>query len=185
MVNRLYHYYELKIGPFVNLSDLPIEEAKKVQADIKRQGAVFASKRDEDYLVVRRRLEERVRNLFIIKGGKPLRERPQYMTLGPCPWMLDWYVDGRELSIPLSEFSREVISFTYGDTFPAMRVNDGKPYRGIVYTLDEIDDVVKQYGFPQEWNHDGSKGPDRYIEAQIWTDNINVSKENVNGGCPY
>jgi len=42
----------------------------------------------------------------------------------------------------------------------------------MVYTLDEIANIVNQYGLPQDWNRDGSKGPDRYIEAQIWTDNI-------------
>lgn len=172
MVDKLYHYYEFRIGPFVNLSDLSIEEAEKVQSGIKREGAVFAGKRGSDYLIVRRALEDRVRCLFISKGGRPARERPHYMTLGACPWMLDWYVDGRELSISLSTFVKEVISFTYGDTFPAMRYKDGKPYRGIVYTLDEIAQVVNQYGLPQDWNCDGSKGPDRYIEAQIWTDNI-------------
>lgn len=172
MVDRLYHYYEYRIGPFVNLSDLSIEEAERVQSGIKREGAVLASKRDKDYIVVRRELEDKVRSLFIIKGGRPKRERPQYMTLGSCPWLLSWYVDGRELSIPLSAFGKEVISFTYGDTFPAMRYKDGKPYRGIVYTLDEIAEVVNTYGLPQEWNSDGRKGPDRYIEAQIWTDNV-------------
>ena len=172
MVYTLYHYYEFKIGPFVNLSDLSIEEAEKIQSGIRREGAVFASKRSSDYLVDRRELEDKIRNLFIYKGGKPLRERPHYMTLGSCPWLIEWYVDGRELSIPLSDFSKEVISFTYGDTFPAMRYKDGKPYRGMVYTLDEIADVVNRYGLPQMWNSDGSKGPDRYIEAQIWTDHI-------------
>lgn len=172
MIKRLYHYYEHKIGPFVNLSDLPLDEAKKIQSEINQKGAVFASKRDDNYLEIRRELEDKVRDLFIAKGGKPKRSRPNYMTLGPCPWLLEWYVDGRELSIPLSSFSKDVISFTYGDTFPAMRYKDGKPYRGVVYTVNEIADVVRKYGLPQEWNPDGTKGPERYIEAQIWTDNI-------------
>jgi hypothetical protein len=172
MVDRLYHYYEYRIGPFVNLSDLPIEKAQKIQSEIKEKGAVFASKRDDDYLKVRRELEDKVRSLFIEKGGKPERERPHYMTLGPCPWLISWYVEGRELSIPLSSFNKHIISFTYGDTFPAMRFKDGKPYRGIVYTLEEIDKAVEQYGLPQSWNADGRHGPDRYIEAQIWTDSI-------------
>ena len=173
MVDRLHHYYEYRIGPFVNLSDLPMEEAEKIQSEIKKKGAVFASKRDGNYLKVRSELEDKVRYLFVQKGGKPVREKPHYMTLGACSWLLNWYVDGRELSVPLSYFSREIVSFTYGDTFPAMRCKDGKPYRGIVYTLDEIADVVDRYGLPQVCNNDGSKGPDRYIEAQIWSNKIN------------
>lgn len=168
--HKLFHYYERRIGPFVNLSDLPIEEAQKVQEDIRKIGGIFASKRDDDYLVVRRELEGKVRRLFTEKGGKPVRERPQYMTLGSCPWLKEWYVDGCELEIPIDIFSPQIISFTYGDTFPAMRYNDGKPYRGVVYTLDEIDKVIRLYGLPQVWNSDGKLGPERYIEAQIWDD---------------
>jgi hypothetical protein len=170
MVDLLYHYFEYKIGPFVNLSDLPLEEAQKIQSEIQETGAVFASKRKDDYLIVRSELEKKVRSLFIEKGGKPVREKPQYMTLGPCSWLKEWYIDGRELSIPVSRFEREIISFTYGDTFPAMRYEDGKPYRGKVYTLDEIPDIINLYGLPQVWNSDGKLGPDRYIEVQIWDD---------------
>ena len=33
----LYHYYDKTIGPFRNLSDLPVEEAKKILETIKDQ----------------------------------------------------------------------------------------------------------------------------------------------------
>lgn len=121
-------------------------------------------------MLIRRELEDKVRKLFIEKGGKPVRERPHYMTLGQCQWLKEWYTDGCELSIPLSSFKYEVLSFTYGDTFPAMRYQDGKPYRGNVYTVNEIFDIVKQYGLPQEWNKDGNLALERYIEVQVWDD---------------
>ncbi|HLO16004.1 MAG TPA: hypothetical protein VK206_14320, partial [Anaerolineales bacterium] len=62
------------------------------------------------------------------------------------------------------------VSFTYGDSFPAMNYSDGKPYRGQVYMLSELGEVIKRYGLPQEWNPDGKGGPERYIEAQVWDD---------------
>ncbi|MBO0995565.1 hypothetical protein [Bacillus sp. SD088] len=31
-------------------------------------------------------------------------------------------------------------------------------------------EVIDQYGLPQEWNPEGNKGPERYIEVQIWDD---------------
>ncbi|GMK44745.1 hypothetical protein PghCCS26_18730 [Paenibacillus glycanilyticus] len=49
-----------------------------------------------------------------------------------------------------------------------MRVQDEKKYRGQVYSLDEINELVSELGFPQDWNPYGDKGPKRYIEAQIW-----------------
>jgi hypothetical protein len=92
------------------------------------------------------------------------------MILGSCPWVNDWYREGHELRIPLASFRPEIVSFTYGDTFPAMRFRDGRPYRGQVYVLDELPDLIQSHGLPQEWNRDGSRGPERYIEAQVWDD---------------
>ena len=89
---------------------------------------------------------------------------------GACAWLIDWYPAGRELRIPLSEFNGRIVSFTYGDTFPAMRYQDGKPTRGQVYSLAELPGLVEQYGLPQDWNAEGKLGPDRYIEAQVWAD---------------
>ncbi|WP_138755584.1 hypothetical protein [Paenibacillus sinopodophylli] len=50
------------------------------------------------------------------------------------------------------------------------KYEDGKPYRKQVYALSEISDVIERFGFPQAWNEDGSNGPERYIEVQIWDD---------------
>jgi len=49
-------------------------------------------------------------------------------------------------------------------------VNDGKEYRKKVYTYPEILQIIKKYGLPQDWNADGSHGPERYIEVQVWSD---------------
>ena len=166
----LAHYYEASVGPFTNLSDLPCETAEIILERIRQKGQVFASQRAQDYLTIRRELEERVRVLFELKGGRPARPRPHYMILGACRWLRQWYINGCELTIPLASFSPTIVSFTYGDTFPAMRCQDGKLYRQQVYTLEELPDLVRSYGLPQEWNADGKGGPDRYIEAQVWDD---------------
>ncbi|MCL5998769.1 MAG: hypothetical protein M1546_22335 [Chloroflexi bacterium] len=166
----LAHYYERAHGPFRNLSDLPPEEAEHILDNIRSAGDVFASKRSADYMRVRTELEQRVRTLFIQKGGKPQRHTPHYMILGACPWLQAWYREGCELRIPLVTFDPSTVSFTYGDTFPAMRYQDGKPYRGQVYTLEELPALIHTHGLPQDWNHDGKSGPERYIEAQVWDD---------------
>jgi len=166
----LSHYYEAARGPFANLSHLPPAEAERILADIRQASNVFASQRPSDYLTIRRDLEQQVRQRFIAKGGQPLLAVPHYLIVGACPWLQTWYVDGRELRLPLAKFDPASVSFTYGDTFPALRYQDGKPYRGQVYTLAELPKVVALYGLPQEWNPDGRFGPDRYIEAQVWDD---------------
>jgi hypothetical protein len=164
----LCHYYEARMGPFVNLSDLPPDEAEQVLNRIRQSGTTFASRRALEYLQVRQELEARVRAGFVRKGGKPRRLHPHYMVLGQCPWLLDWYEHGCELSLPIDNFRPDTLSFTYGDTFPAMRYGDGRPYRRQVYTLSELPELVSRYGLPQDWNPGGLSGPDRYIEAQVW-----------------
>ncbi len=166
----LFHYYDESTGPYRNLSDLEPAEAERVMDEIRRFKKGFAAKRSADYMTVRRSLEARARELFIRKGGKPVRLHPHYMTLGECPWLLDWFEKGRCISIPIGEFDAASVSFTYGDLFPTMRYGDGKKYRGQVYTLPEILEVIREYGYPQEWNAAGDKGPERYVEAQIWDD---------------
>lgn len=166
----LHHYFDHSTGPFCNLSDLIPAEAKQVLEQLRLQNKGFASQRSSDYLEIRRGIELQARELFIRKGGKPVRDFPHYMTLGSCPWLLDWYASGTELQIALAEFDPNTISFTYGDLFPTMRYQDGKAYRGQVYTAVEIWDVIHKFGLPQEWNFKGDQGPERYIEVQVWDD---------------
>ena len=171
MPGFLCHYYENATGPFSNLSMLPPEQAEQILEEIRRNGNRFASQRSSDYLRKRFELETKIRKLFEKKGGKPKLTRPHYMILGSCPWVKEWYVDGQEIQIKLESFSTECVSFTYGDSFPAMNYNDGKPYRGQVYIASELEEIIRLYGLPQAWNPDGKGGPERYIEAQVWDDN--------------
>lgn len=166
----LSHYYEAANGPFRSLTRLASGEDEQLLNEIRRAGDGFAAQRAPDYLTVRRELETRVRALFIAAGGQPRLRQPHSMILGASPWVLSWYVDGRELRVPLSAFDSVIVSFTYGDIFPAMRYQDGKATRGRVYRLHEIPDLIATFGLPQEVNPHGVLGPDRYIEAQVWDD---------------
>src|SRR6266508_1093947 len=170
MPDFLSHYYEGADGPFSNLSMLPLEQAEQILEKIRRNGNRFASQRSSNYLKKRLELEIKIRQRFEGKGGKPKLTRPHYMILGTCPWLKQWYANGQELQIKLNSIPDECVSFTYGDSFPAMNYQDGKPYRGQVYTVKELYEVIKCYGLPQEWNPDGEGGPERYIEAQVWDD---------------
>ncbi len=166
--DTLIHYYERARGPFCSLSDLELEQAEVVLAQIRQRGDVFASRRAPDYVRVRFELEERIRELFCLKGGQPQRARPLYFVLGECEWCRQWYREAAEVRVALARVTPAAVSFTYGDLFPAMRVQDGKPYRGQVYTLAELPDLVAEFGLPQVWNADGKLAPERYIEAQVW-----------------
>ncbi|PZT53464.1 hypothetical protein [Paenibacillus silvae] len=167
-----YHYFEKRRGPFRNLSSLTVAEAEAVSQQIRQQGRIFASQRSSDYMIIRRELEQLAYDKFTAKGGRPLQTYPQYMTLGRCNWLESWYVDPEYVNIPWEELPAEVVSFTYGDLFPTMRYEDSKPYRKQVYTKDEIIELIRIYGLPQEWNAAGEQGPERYIEVQIWDNRV-------------
>jgi hypothetical protein len=82
----LTHYYERACGPFRSFSMLAPEEADALQAALRTRGDVFASQRAEDYLATRRELEQRVRDLFIAKGGGPPRRGPPTGRWGGGTW---------------------------------------------------------------------------------------------------
>ena len=171
----LYHYYDKTIGPFRNLSDLSIEEANKVLQKIAiSKPKAQCAKRNADYMQARAYYENILRTEFQKKGGFICRQVPHYMVVEYSPWLSTWYENSSYIKIPIEEFDLRTISFTYGDSHPTFsdRVNDGKEYRKKLYTYDEILEVIEKYGLPQDWNDDGKYGPERYIEAHIWSDDV-------------
>lgn len=171
----LYHYYDKKIGPFKNLSDLTREQANEVINDLKKNKPnVQCAQRDADYMFRRHMYEDIIRKEFMKKGGIIQREVPHYMTVEHSPWLSTWFENSTCIKIDIKEFDLRTVSFTYGDSHPTFspwpRDDDWKEYRRKLYTYDEILEIIKKYGLPQEWNDDGSCGPERYIEAHIWSD---------------
>ena len=62
----LYHYYELKNGPFRNITELGIEKAIDIQRKISDG---WNSRRPPNYIDLRFGLEKRLKEQFISKGG--------------------------------------------------------------------------------------------------------------------
>lgn len=157
----------------MNLSDLPIEQAKAIINERKLTNPnSFCSKRQDDYMENRLYFENILRDEFLKKGGKIERKAPHYMVIEKCDWLASWYENSAFIRIPIEEFDLSTLSFTYGDSHPTFspRINDGKEYRKKLYLYDEILEIIKKYGLPQEWNKDGEFGPERYIEVHIWSD---------------
>lgn len=169
----LYHYFDKKTGPFRNLSELSIEEAKSVLNEIRdtKPHSQCASRHDK-YVEYRRNCENILRTEFAKKGGLMTRQVPHYMVVEHSPWLSTWYEDCAFVKIPIEEFDLRTLSFTYGDSMPTFSpaVKDDKEYRHKLYTYNEILEIIDKYGLPQDWNDDGKFGPERYIEVHIWSD---------------
>ncbi|MBD5546793.1 MAG: hypothetical protein HDQ97_05285 [Lachnospiraceae bacterium] len=171
----LYHYYDASMKPFQNLSDIPIDEAKKILMDIAlKKPNTQCAKRADEYMELRHHYEDILRCEFVKKGGNIQREAPHYMVVEHSPWLASWFENSAFIKISIEEFDKSTISFTYGDSHPTFspKVNDGKEYRKKLYTYDEILGIIAKYGYPQDWNNDGKYGPERYIEAHIWSDDV-------------
>jgi hypothetical protein len=168
----LYHYYDKTVGPFKNLSDATLEEANRVLEEIRlTKPNVQSAKRHLSYAEDRLYYEELLRAKFNEKGGLIKRRVPHYMVVEHSPWLSTWFDNCAFIKIPIEEFDLRTISFTYGDSHPTFstRVNDNKEYRKKLYLYDEILGLIDKYGLPQDWNDDGKYGPERYIEAHIWS----------------
>ena len=169
----LYHYFDKTIGAFANLSDLPVDEANAVIDNIKKEKPnAMCAQRHPKYMQLRHNYEEILKNEFLKKGGTIKRNKPHYMVVEHCPWLSTWFENSGFIKIPVKEFDINTVSFTYGDSHPTFsdKVNDGKEYRKKLYMYAEIVKIIDKYGLPQDWNSDGKHGPERYVEAHIWSD---------------
>ncbi|NLG25735.1 MAG: hypothetical protein GX558_10295 [Clostridiales bacterium] len=168
----LYHYFSRRAGPFKSLSALPADRSQAVLDDLRRRGEGQVTQRQDTYMARRYELEGLARRLLMQAGGRPRRLSPHSMVLGECQWLASWYPDAGCVRLPLAALNPAEVSFTYGDLFPTFspRCRDGREYRGRIYLLRELLELVDRLGLPQHWNPDGALGPERYIEAQVWTD---------------
>ncbi len=171
----LYHFYDARSGPFRSLTSISQDEARDVIEKIKKERPNSqCALRHDKYVQYRHNCERMLREAFAKKGGIMEIDSPHYMVLEFSPWLSTWYEECRYIKIPVEEFDLRTVSFTYGDSMPTFsdKVNDGKEYRKKVYMYDEILEIIKKYGMPQEWNDDGRYGPERYIEAHIWSNKV-------------
>jgi hypothetical protein len=130
-----------------------------------------------DYLDRRIATERWLRAERERKLGAPCLAHPVYFFLGD-------FADGRDPSrphairMPLAAFAPEMITFTYPDSMASLPIATRdehrahrKPYHGQVFTLDEIRDVVAEFGMPgTRWETDPAMTYDRFIEVQVWDD---------------
>ena len=172
---HLYHYFDKSIGPFANLSELPLAEANAVIRSIKSEKPhVQCAGRDDAYMFRRHMYEDILKKEFAKKGGTIKRCPPHYMVVEHSPWLATWFDHCGCIKIPIEAFDLKTVSFTYGDSHPVFspypREDDWKEYRRKLYTYDEIIGIIDKYGLPQDWNSDGRQGAERYVEAHIWGD---------------
>ena len=183
METFLLHVYRKGTTPFQSLSALPTEEALPVMSRLFVEGSVFWERfRDPaGYLAARRQTEERLREGFRAKGGRPRSPYPIYFVWGRPKWF-DLVADAAtlettsEIRVPLSALPGDQVSFTYPDSMvSALMEQERNPeyyepdYHGKVFTLPEVREIIRRRGLPGEgWETRMPVHYAHYIEAQVW-----------------
>ncbi len=179
----LYHYFERSFGPFRPLTALSMEEARQILLE-QRAAGQFHNPDIEGFLHKRYERDKKLRDVFIAHGGKPVNSAPVYMMLGEHKQWESAYEAPALLRIPLKEFDRMTVSFTYGDSFAVFdpSLPGDEEYRNRLYFADEILDVIARHGFPPYVEYDFKRRiyPKdkhinhhlKYVEAHVWSDDV-------------
>jgi len=179
----LYHYYEKSFGPFKTLTSLPFEKAREILYAKKLAGE-FSHPNIDLFLQKRYDRDKQLKEAFVAIGGNPQRTLPIYMMLGEHKQWESAYDEPALIKIPLKEFARESVSFTYGDSFTVFnpQLFGNEDYWNKVYFADEILKIIDRYGLPPyvEYDFKRSVYPAdkplndhlKYIEAHVWDDEV-------------
>jgi hypothetical protein len=171
------HYFLPENGPLRSLSDLPLGSVDPIFEEFltrHKRDPLYRRRFGRDYLVRRQAVEERLRELFIARGGKPKRKHPFYFLLGTSPWFKNLNNGHHELRLKIEDLNPETTSLTYPDSFISL-TKSTKPYHNKVFLLREIEELNRLYGLPSNdhmvpydlyWETDF----ELYVEVQIWDD---------------
>ena len=171
---EFYHYFYNMNDPFSKITDIESDN-KQEYIDFIKKNALAEKTYNIDYISKRIETEEKMREIFIKKGGKPEIKHPHYFVLENCDY---WFFHEKQafasIVLDSSEFDSSVVSFTYGDSLPTFdkEFDDKKEYRMNLYTINEINNLINKYSLPQLWNQNCKYGFENYIEVQVWTDKV-------------
>jgi hypothetical protein len=184
MPTYITHYFVRGFEPFRSISDLDDASWQRlcgVLADRRAKDPTYHRRFGPRYRGVRLEAEEELRSRFKLIGGRVERTAPIYFCLGSSEWWRG-FCDHDEIRIELSDVDPETISFTYPDSLTSMGMlarfgihHEAKPYHGKVFGLEQIGEVVREFGIPTGVSPSGyreyhKEGLEIYIEAQLWSD---------------
>lgn len=178
------HYHLPGTRPFLNLSDLSVEELPGVLLALDKRREAGEHKRvfGSRYMDLRRRAEARLLELFEQAGGQPERAAPHYFVLGESAWYRGLAAGMQAAVMPLAELPSMITSFTYPDSFTATGLvadfglpYESRPYHHRAFRMEELAEVVGLYGLPPEDPAPVYEGYEhrtfeKYIEVQVWSD---------------
>lgn len=167
------NYCDKRCSPMSSITRLQAKEAYSLAQELSKNAgdsftafSRFKNKDFEGYYKKRIRTEEWLCNSFIQLGGTPKNANPLYFVLGESKYLKDWFQDGVETKLLLSDIDSDDISFTFGDSMAKMdsvdRMNLFNKESLFKFIYENTDDVSV---FLNELNKQN-----KYIEVQLWSD---------------
>lgn len=177
--NFITHYHLADRQPFLTLSELANNEDDQIFENLRdrhKTDSTYKRRYGRNYIDKRQKIENKLRQFFIARGGQPSRQHPFYFVLGQSNWFKHLIEGQLEVRIELCNLSPATTSFTFPDSYVALS-SKRRPYHDKVFLFDELESVINKYGMPTDeaapvyegyWKGDFEK----YIEFQIWEDAI-------------
>jgi len=152
----------------LNIMRLPEAEAFRLAARFAKKHpdtTAFGRFADFDnYYSLRKRQDEFLFKHFLELGGKPEETHPLSFVVEGSDYLREWFGNGVETRLPLSDVASEHISFTVGDSGSTME------RQGFVEVLtkEQFFRQLERYGGDlQALLQAAGRG---YVEAQLWCD---------------
>lgn len=168
-----YRFYEKKDGPLVTIRNFNENEVSCI-------GSKAGITNIQEIYKNRTIIEDLLYRMFIKKGGKPQIMYPYYATVfDVLPDSNQLHIRFNEpecIKIPMKAFSKEHVSFTYGQSPRALTRKDNHPTRRKVLMWDEAELAINQFPFVED---EGT-----WLEMQIWEEDvIKQYYADGKGGC--
>ena len=150
------------------MSAVPKEKLPEILREMDETKAWGLSRfSDSEYLERRVVIEQKIRDAFIAKGGKPVLKFPIYFFLGRNN-QFEKYEANKGYVIRLSDLPTDAVSFTYGDSMFSLN-KDYRNEKGEGYLSDLCPHVYRLEDLPGLFSHADLQSRNRlHIEAQLW-----------------
>lgn len=178
------HYFVRGSEPFRSISELDDASWEKLRRELaarRETDPTYHRRFGKRYRGIRLEAESELRSRVRAAGVRIEREIPIYFCLGSSEWWAK-FCDHEEIRIELDKIDPRTISFTYPDSLTSLGMlqriglnHETRPYHGQVFRLDQIDSVIREFGFPSGSSPSGyreyhKEDLETYIEAQLWSD---------------
>lgn len=164
----LVNYCHPDCTPLLNIMRLPKEQAfalAKKLADTHPQTTAFYRFADFDnYYALREAQDAYLYARFIELGGMPEEKHPLSFVIDSSKYLREWFGNGTETKLLLSDVDPCHISFTVGDSGADFQKNGSVE----LLTLDALRERLVPYG--GDFSAFMADTGRNYVEAQLWSD---------------